>query len=114
MIVILFITTLAATNPDIASVNQAIAFDSMPACNTKAIELNKEFKSLGKPYVAGCAVDNEFVHGARMGAYSTIKKYEYCLLVSDLKNKPVADGFKECTKIITDDIEAIWPPEGNE
>ena len=111
MIIILYILTIGHINPGIATVNQVASFDSMTACNSRAAELNKQFKSESKDYVAGCGTNNDFVHGARMGAYSTIEKYEYCLLVSDLKNKPVADGFKECTKIISDDVEAIWPKE---
>ena len=111
MLIILYILTLGHINPNVATVNQVASFDSMTECNARAAKLNEQFKAEGKEYVAGCNANNDFVNGARMGAYSTIKKYEYCLLVSDLKNKPVADGFKECTKIITDDVEAIWPKD---
>ena len=111
MLIILYILTLGDINPNVATVNQIETYDTMTECNARAAELNAQFKAESKEYVAGCGANSDFVHGARMGAYSTIKKYEYCLLVSDLKNKPVADGFKECTKIITDDVEAIWPKD---
>ena len=56
--------------------------------------------------------DEMFARGARMGAYSTMKKYDYCLVRAqgkDLTDLSPADRFKECTRIISEDVDAICP-----
>lgn len=117
MIAVLYIITTLVGNPQVATANPQFNFTSMEECNAKATELNKTFQSTQKPYAAGCyalSIGEEFGAGfragARMGAYSTIKKYQYCLIDAQTnKDLPLKEKFDDCTRIISEDIEAIWP-----